>query len=312
MYETYDTLVLSGASSKCFSILGAVQYAQDNFLLKKVNTYIGTSAGAMLSYLLCIGYTPLEIMVYICTNQLLDRMQNFNIVAMIQGRGAISYHYLQEHLEKLTISKIGYLPTMEDLHVNYGKTFIAVTHNITDDCTEYLKWETHPHLPCITAIRMSSNLPLVFENFKYGHSYYVDGGISDNFAIQVADNMDGVKKVLGFNLSANSIKNMDMDSDTLEFIYKLIFVPINQGVQYKINQVNKDKCTVVNITSSTHKFFDFNINTKDKMEMFVHGYKQMETFNETKSDEDSEEVGDNIVSGGEDNEEDKEDKEDKE
>jgi predicted acylesterase/phospholipase RssA len=32
---------------------------------------------------------------------------------------------------------------------------------------------------------MSSNLPLIFENFKYGNNFYIDGGVSDNFAIDV-------------------------------------------------------------------------------------------------------------------------------
>ena len=54
----YDTLVLAGASSKCIVTLGAIQYAYDNFLLKNLQTYIGTSSGAMICYLLAIGYTP--------------------------------------------------------------------------------------------------------------------------------------------------------------------------------------------------------------------------------------------------------------
>ena len=73
----YDTLVLSGGSSKGIMTLGALQYLYDNFLLKNIKNYIGTSAGAMICYLLAIGYTPVEIIVYICKHQLLEKMQHF-------------------------------------------------------------------------------------------------------------------------------------------------------------------------------------------------------------------------------------------
>ena len=65
MSENYDTLVLSGGSSKGLVILGALQYGYDNYLLNEIETYIGTSAGAITCFLLAIGYSPLEIISYI-------------------------------------------------------------------------------------------------------------------------------------------------------------------------------------------------------------------------------------------------------
>jgi predicted patatin/cPLA2 family phospholipase len=274
----YDTLVLSGASSKGIVTLGAIQYACDNFLLKNLQTYIGTSSGAIICYLLAIGYTPIEMMVYICTNQLMEKMQHFNIVAMIQGRGATSFNAIQEQLEKMSIAKIGYLPTLNDLKEKYGKTLTCVTHNLTEDCTEYLSWETHPHLPCITALRMSSNLPLFFENYKYGHSLYVDGGISDNFAIDIGEKNG--EKVLGIILSPE-LYNFDPRPDigTLEFIYKLMFVPINQYISHKIRNVS-DKCKIVTIKHNKLKFFQFDVSSSMKLDMFSSGYEQMKQIME--------------------------------
>ena len=66
-------------------MLGALGYEDDNYLLKKVTKYVGTSSGAMCNYLLAIGYSPIEIMVYLCTKQMLEKMKNFNIVAMMNG-----------------------------------------------------------------------------------------------------------------------------------------------------------------------------------------------------------------------------------
>jgi predicted acylesterase/phospholipase RssA len=271
----YDTLVLSGASSKAFVTLGAIQYAFDNYLFKNLTTYVGTSSGCMICYLLAIGYTPIEIMVYICSNQIMEKMNDFNIVAMIQGRGAISFSNIQEQLEKMSISKIGYLPTLNDIKEKMKKNLVCVTHNLTENRTEYLSWETHPHLPCVTAIHMSANLPLVFENYRYGNCFYVDGGISDNFAIDTGEKMG--EKILGINLN-NELYNFSSETDVsiLEFIYNLINVPVIQAINHKI-QMASDKCKIINIkgVGLNLKIFEFNITSSTKLNMFSYGYEQM-------------------------------------
>ena len=271
----YDTLVLSGASSKACVTLGAIQYAFDNYLFQNLTTYVGTSSGSMICYLLAIGYTPIEIMVYICSNQIMEKMHNFNILAMMQGRGAISFSNIQEQLEKMSISKIGYLPTLNDLKQKMNKTLVCVTHNLTENRTEYLSWETHPHLPCVTAMHMSANLPLIFENYRYGNCFYVDGGISDNFAIDIGEKMG--EKILGITLN-NELYSFSSDTDvsTLEFIYNLINVPVIQAINHKI-RIASDKCKIINIKDigPNLKIFEFNITSSAKLNMFSHGYEQI-------------------------------------
>ena len=269
----YDTLVLSGGSSKGIITLGALQYLIDNYLINNIETYIGTSVGSIICYLLLIGYTPIEIIVYICKNQLLEKMQNFNIVAMINGAGAISFSNIYEHFEKMTIEKIGYLPTFQDIKKKFNKNLICVTYNITENKTEYLSYETNPELPCLIALRMSSNLPLIFENYKYGNSFYIDGGISDNFAIDVGDTHGN--KVLGILLHSEKENfSNDIDMNILEFIYKIMFIPISQITEQKIKN-SSNKCKVIKVGYNKLKFFNFNINSKLKLDLFSIGYEEI-------------------------------------
>lgn len=269
----YDTLVLAGGSSKGLMTLGALQYAFDNYLLKNIKTYIGCSAGVMIGYLLAIGYTPIEIVVYICCNQLMEKMVHFNIVAMINNQGASSYNTINETFEKMTINKIGFYPTLKDLKDKFGKTLICSTYNLTEQKIEYLSPETHPNLPCITAIRMSSNLPLIFENFKYGNSLYIDGGVCDNFPIDLGDKIG--KKILGIVITSET-KNLNNvnDMDVLEFIYLLMFIPVSQNQEHKIKNVS-DKCKIIRLYNDKIKFFNFDLNSKDKLDLFSSGYEQM-------------------------------------
>lgn len=269
----FDTLVISGGSSKGILTLGALQYAYDNFILKNIETYVGTSIGAIICFLLLIGYTPIEIIIYICTHQLMEKLHHFNIVAMLNGSGALSFSSIYEELEKITIDKLGYLPTFEDLHERFKKKFICVTYNLTDNKTEYISYENYPKMPCLIALRMSANLPLIFENFKYGNKFFTDGGISDNFPIAIADKKGN--KVLGVVIMGDCDSfNNEPDTNIIEYIYKLMFIPMEQSMQYRIENAS-DKCKIIKLEYPRLKFFNFKIDSKEKLNIFSEGYNQM-------------------------------------
>ena len=120
---------------------------------------------------------------------------------------------------------------------------------------------------------MSANLPLIFETYKYGNKLYIDGGISDNFAIDIGDQLGS--KILGLLISSdNESFSNEPDMNILEYIYKLIFIPISQSTEYKIKNVS-DKCTIIKLDYDKLKFFNFNINSKEKLDIFSSGYDQI-------------------------------------
>ena len=63
----YNTICLSGGGLKCFSFIGALEYIEKhhNFDIKQIKKYVGTSGGAILGYLLSIGYSVSEIKEFI-------------------------------------------------------------------------------------------------------------------------------------------------------------------------------------------------------------------------------------------------------
>jgi predicted acylesterase/phospholipase RssA len=271
----FDTLVLSGGSIHAIVMLGALQYSDDNYLLKKIDKYVGTSAGAICGYLLAIGYTPIEIMVYLCTKQILEKMKNFNIVAMMRGGGATSFSHIHEQLEKMTIEKIGQLITLGDLYKKYGKELHCITHNLTSDKLEVLSHETYPDMPCLIALRMSANLPFIFDHFKYLGSFYIDGGISNNFPIDIGDKK-GIK-ILGLTIY-NTNRNFSQNKDNMvEYIYQLMAIPIKHNVLNNIKSVS-EKCTIIPLQPDKTPFFDFSLDTYTKLEMFSNGYIQMKKY----------------------------------
>jgi predicted patatin/cPLA2 family phospholipase len=119
------------------------------------------------------------------------------------------------------------------------------------------------------------NLPLIFENFKYGNKFYIDGGIADNFPIDKAEELG--KKILGINIVTNLQNFSEPEKmNILEYIYKLIFIPMDQIVDYKIAKFAK-KSKIINLDYDKLKFFNFTIPSKDKLDIFSSGYEQMKT-----------------------------------
>ena len=194
---------------------------------------------------------------------------------MLNGGGASSFSSIYEQLEKMSIEKLGYIPTFQDLKDRFGVDFTCITYNITENKTEYLSYETYPTLPCLVAIRMSSNLPLIFEKYRYGNSFYVDGGISCNFGINL-----GVKNgnnVLGIwinsNVNTSLVNDGNISGNIIEYIYKLMFISITQTTMDTINNI-KDKCKIVFLNTNKISHFRFNINSVEKLDLFSDGYQQ--------------------------------------
>ena len=107
--------------------------------------FFGTSSGGITSFFLIIGYTPVELLSYLCVHKILDgRLSHFNMMAVLQGYGAASWSKFQEILEKMTIDKIGYLPTLKALRDNFKKD-LTVT-------TTHLQLKHFTYLPTLTLI----------------------------------------------------------------------------------------------------------------------------------------------------------------
>jgi predicted acylesterase/phospholipase RssA len=263
----YDTLVLSGNSTDAIVTLGALQYLSDNQHIKNIKNYIGTSSGAILSLLLMIGYQPLEILIYLCIEKVYKTMVQFNISNMLlMGKPLMSFEPIKISLEQLIIDKLGYMPTMKNVEMITNKKLIFTTYNLTDDKREYISSETHPDLPVIHGIRMSSTFPLVFAPYVYNDKSYLDGGIVDNFAIEYGERVG--KKCLGVMTNNPQRKYSPADFGNIDFIWKVFQIFISTVTNDKINRTN---CDIVKLDFKT-TFFNFESSNNELIAMFDKGY----------------------------------------
>lgn len=266
--DHYDTLVLSGNSTNAIVTLGALQYLTDHGHIKDIKNYIGTSSGAILSLLLLIGYQPIEILTYLCIEKAYKKMGQFNISNMIlMGKSLMSFEPIKSVLEQLIVEKIGYMPTMRTVErLNGGdKKLVFTTYNLTDDQREYISSETHPDLPVIHGLRMSSTFPLVFEPYMYDEKEYLDGGLVDNFAIEYGERMGD--RCLGVLTSNPQHKCNPRDFGNI--VWKVFQIFITTVVKDKIDRTN---CDIICLDFKSN-FFNFESSNNELIEMFDKGYE---------------------------------------
>ena len=272
MNKVYEKLVISGGGIKGLSGLGALQYLEDNKLLESINTYIGTSIGGIILYLLAIGYKPIEIIVYFCTNSFLTKFSVVDVISLTNGTGMYDWNIINSFLEKMTLDKIGKFLTLRELKEVYNKNLIVITYNFTNKKEEEISYINHPNMSCLVALRLSANLPLVFSRYRYLNCYYLDGGFINNLPVNLVDDID---KAIIINLVnyTNKEENESEDFKIYYYLYDLICIAANINHKKSLDTINqKDNSDIINIKSKVHAI-NFQINKSTQLELFSEGYQ---------------------------------------
>ena len=278
---THTCLVMSGGGIYGYTMLGCLAYMYENGMLNGIDTYIGTSMGAIIGYLLAIGYTPLEIMMHLHKTKVLSHLAQFDFVSMASGSGATDWNILQKELELLTLEKIGEFVNLQDLKVKYKKTLVCATYNMDTSAVEYIDPETRPDIPALVAIRMSANVPFIFDVFKYQNGHYIDGGILDNLPIEYAMNKFNLTEVSESNEGKDKILCISIDYigertrnsySSIELLYNVLLAPSMMLSKEKM-RLSKRFSTFYRLrTRKDVKFFSFDLKLSVALDMFSDGY----------------------------------------
>ena len=272
---SFNSLILSGGGTKGFCTLGALQYMQDNKIIDDtLDTFAGTSIGSIISFFMAIGYTPIEIVVYLCSNNVLETLKVNHIGDIFTGEGIYNYSVIYSHCEKMILSKIDYIPTLKQLKDNFKKELIVCTYNLSQHKKEYIDYTNYPDLSCLDAIRMSSNLPFIFNDFIYNGDEYIDGGVIENFPISLMETKLKDKKTISIYLDDEKIISQDDKIlKIIDKIYNIITIPIRETVNLK--KYEKD---IIHIKVENVKIYTFNLSHSRKLELFSQGYNIAKIF----------------------------------
>lgn len=258
-------LVLPSGGVKGLYLIGALQYLYETVGLDHIQSYYGTSIGAIISAFLIIGYTPLEILVFICVHKImLYLISSFNITKIITEKRIIDTSVFIRILTEMITNKCGCIPTLGEIFTTYHKKLVVVTIS-RENAHEpiYLSHDSHPTMSIVQALHMTASIPYVFGYALYDNVEYFDGAFLDPFPLLYASKQEDW--VFGIDLSNmweksddifTDIRNMMMIPTT--FINNMLKKELIYGSYIDID--TKDEIT-------THR-------TSDLIQMFNAGYRQ--------------------------------------
>jgi len=234
-----ENLVFAGGGLKGLIHIGVLQVLEENGLLLNCKRYCGASIGSFFALLLCIGIRVDDIeRLFLCINPKdIVSYHPENLVKLFDKLGCESTDSL-ENILHIILEKKTNNPriTMKELYDLTNKELCFSVTNISKQCGEYFNYKTTPDLEVAEGCLISMCIPFLFEPRKYRDSYYLDGGIANNFPIDYFQNVQ--EHTIGVSIQDSKITEpLPLPSDIISLF------------------LNMYKTTLTNRTINKHKIY---------------------------------------------------------
>lgn len=206
-----DTLVLSGGGIKCISMLGALSYLIENGIIedyfKGIKKIHYTSGSSIFTFPLLFGFnivSAIEIFKEVDWSKidLTETMSINNLFSNFGFTDTEKYNYvLEAFLENKGLKKD--ITLKEVYEINKIEINFNVV-NITKDKYESINYKNYPDLSIIKAVRMTSNIPILFKPIEYNGDLFVDGGLIENIKYE---ELCKNKSSIGIDIIATDLAN---------------------------------------------------------------------------------------------------------
>jgi len=190
-------LVLSGGGHSLFHTFGVLRYLQEHRVWKRSNiqSIYGTSAGGLMGALLCLNYDYDKQEDWDTLQKyLVDRpwheafpITTKTFINSYSKRGLFDRGFVETIFKPLFLAKdISMNITMKELY-DYSKIDL---HVFSFELHKFevidISHETHPDLPLLTALHMTSAYPILFSpHISDNGKCYLDGGVKSNYPLDI-------------------------------------------------------------------------------------------------------------------------------
>ena len=233
MKNDIDNLVFAGGGVLGPAYIGSLAAIDEKVQsLHAIKRFIGTSVGSILATLSALRYTTTEIkqiMLDLEFKKLADQgiysldFDTFSIKGIYEdikdlyqlirnqrgNFGLNSGHFLENWIEGLIGTKLGKKQaTFADLHNNPTMGLLHITgSNFSEHKSEVYNVENTPHMVISKAVRISTSVPILFDVVKEGNVIKVDGGVYNNFPMELLSEEEN-SKTIGLNFSTSPTQHL--------------------------------------------------------------------------------------------------------
>jgi NTE family protein len=266
-----DTLCFSGGGVKGFAFIGALErlIELEKINLSNINRFVGTSAGAILSFLLNIGVDIIELKDFILTfnfsklNGKIDSNLFFERHGINNGEKLI-FIFIKFLESKLNVCDITFI----DLFNKTNKELIIIGTNYTRGIECVFSKDKTPDFSVIKAIRISISVPVIFTPVCIDNEYYVDGAIINNFPINYCPK----DTTFGFYIKNSTNKNI-IDNFPNYILNCLGIIADSNSEKYIADYNN-----IITIQNITVEMTNFDLNQQYKESIIQLGFDSVNNF----------------------------------
>ena len=277
MSQNIEGLCLSSGGIKLFLHLGALDFFYEKNLLHSIKYYSGCSAGALVCALLCIGYTPKEILVYMCKNDYTECFSSVSPLSLINKYGLIDTTKAKIYLESMIIQKFGYVPTFKELYEQTNKVLYCASCIINKEYVkkEYLSKYSTPNMSILNGVLASCSIPILFSRYEIDNDVYIDGAVFDRIPLKPLVKK-GLKNIIVISFETDKRDN-DIDS-ILGYFKTLTSILIKNELKY-----NEYEGCHYRIKCDTISQYSFSVTKNERIQMFLDSKEQTKKMYDRKN-----------------------------
>lgn len=187
-----DTLILSGGALKCLSFIGVFEYLFNNEIINKdlkgIKQLICCSGGGLIILPIILGYELSEyktILHGIKTDTVFSSEEVPSFQFLFENYGCYSNQKLKNYSQVFIRNKgLQENITLKEFYDFKPIELTLKVHNISSCRCEYINYKNYPDMPLVTALTMTSSIPILLEPIMYKGEYYIDGGVDGNLPLE--------------------------------------------------------------------------------------------------------------------------------
>jgi len=228
---TIKHLVLSGGGPSGIICLGALQQLEKNgfWKINDILSIYAISVGSFISILLCLKFEWTTINDYIIKRPWHDvfKIDINHLIEAYDKKGIFDKNIIETFYKPFFDSKD---ISLEITLIDFYKLTNIELHIFTFELNKFeivnLSYLTHPDLSLLTAVQMSSAIPMIFAPVFIDDKCYVDGGIMCNYPLKycierTVEHGGFVDEILGFCKISNECSNIiKKETNILDFMTK--------------------------------------------------------------------------------------------
>jgi NTE family protein len=263
-------ICLAGACNRGISYIGCFKKLEEikALDLKKV---VGVSIGSFIGACFMLGYSSEELL-----GMVIDKdMNEFKDFSISEPSSVLKGETYKSWVFEVLARKEDPNITLKQLYEKNKIEFTVTTtciHSTNNNFTEGIVYLSHKHTPDMSlfdAVNCSMAFPFIFPPMEYKGCQFIDGGVLDNFPMDLLST-----NALGLKVNFKPIDSSTSTKNPISYIGKIFELMSNR---FKILK-DEPHQNIVTVNCDDFDVIDFGMSIDDKITLFKRGYKAMNMY----------------------------------